>query len=147
MPAPREDWNFHERLEKTKGVVTEWIKESGWSVKTRANFDRALDHLKALPQPSWHKPYPASKLGNHTYVIRFKDISSAQLRVFGHFFSEHHVFVMTFSGYEKGDEYYPANYEEVADGYCKSCGTDFAASTLAFETYCERCTPSKPARG
>lgn len=136
---PFEKWNFHERQNRGEGVVTTWIEDSKWSLKTRANFDRTLDHLKAQPKQSWSKPSPASKIGNHTYVIRFKDVSSAQLRLFGHFFDAHITFVMTMEGYEKDDVYYPTNYESMAEAHRVTCDKDFPISTLPFEDFCDFC--------
>ncbi len=132
-------WNFHERLNRDAGVVTDWIIDSKWAIKTRANFDRTLDQLKGQPKQSWSKPNPASKIGNHTYVIRFKDVSSSQLRVFGHFFDEHETFVMTMEGYEKDDVYYPKNYESMAEAYRVKCDKDFFVTTSPFESFCDIC--------
>ena len=138
-PKKFENWNFHERLHRGTGIVTDWIEQSAWPPKTRANFDRALDQLKAQPQQSWSKPQPASKIGNHTYVIRFKDVSSSQLRVFGHFFETHGTFVMTMEGYEKDNVYYPKKYESMAEDYKTECNEDFHARTFPFEDFCKIC--------
>lgn len=135
-PGP---WNFHEALNKGKGVIALWIDTSRWSVKTRANFDRSIDHLKALPRTMWHKPHPASKVGNHIYVIRFKDVSAQQLRVFGHFFESHRAFVMTLHGYEKDNVYYPEKYQSMAEQHYSACSQDFSSLTVAFEDHCQRC--------
>lgn len=134
-----EKWNFHERQNRGTGVVTDWIIDSKWSTKTRANFDRTLEQLKAQPKKSWSKPSPASKIGNHTYVIRFKDVSSSQLRLFGHFFDEHSTFVMTMEGFEKDDVYYPKNYESMAEAYRVECDKDFLVTTFPFENFCDIC--------
>lgn len=136
---PFEKWNFHERQNRDAGVVTAWIVDSKWSVKTRANFDRTLDHLKAHPKKLWSKPSPASKIGNHTYVIRFKDVSSLQLRLFGHFFDEHNTFVMTMEGFEKDDVYYPKNYESMAEAYRIECDKNCLITTIPFEDFCDIC--------
>ena len=131
--------NFHERIDRGTGVISRWIDDSKWATKTRANFDRSIDQLRALPKSAWSKPNPASKIGNHTYVIRFKDVTSAQLRIFGHFFDSHHAFVMTLEGYEKDDVYYPKKYEKMADGYRITCDKDFSSTTVPFETLCAIC--------
>ena len=133
-------WNFHERLDRNIGAISSWIDRSNWPPKTRANFDRALDHLRHLPQPRWSKPTPASKIGDHTYVIRFKDVSSTQLRVYGHFYDVHHAFTMTLDGYEKDDEYHPENYEVLAQKYRAFCDEDFDSRTLPFEDLCPSCS-------
>lgn len=135
-------WNFHERLDRGKGVITEWIESSRWSAKTRANFDRALDQVRYLPKQKWSKPSPASKIGDHTYVIRFREVSSAQLRVFGHFFDGHQSFAMTLEGYEKDDVYYPENYEDLAQTYRAYCDKDFKGTTAPFEDLCLLCESS-----
>lgn len=145
-PAPGLDpaletvlWNFHELLDRDEGAISKWIRSARWSAKTRANFDRSLDQLKHLPKQHWSKPNPASKIGNHTYVIRFRDVTSTQLRVFGHFHDAHSAFTMTFEGVEKDDEYHPKNYEDVAEAHRSTCNRNFDASTCAFEQRCEPC--------
>ena len=145
-PVPVGPWNFHQRAHKTKGVISTTIKESNWSKKTRAHFDRAIDQLKHLPMRSWSKPQPASKIGDHTYVIRFKDSNSSQLRIFGHFHHDHHAFVMTFDGYEKDYVYYPENYQDLAKQHRKDCDAEFAVKTQAFEKLCghRQCAVEKP---
>lgn len=140
VAMPSTGWNFHERTDRNDGVVTAWIDGSNWSHKTRANFDRAIDQLRQQPERSWSTPNPASKIGNHTYVIRFKDVSSMQLRLFGHFFREHGSFVMTMQGYEKDDVYHPKNYESLAETHRIGCNKDFHDTTQPFEEYCAICT-------
>lgn len=132
-------WNFHERSDRGVGVISKWIADAGWSAKTRANLDRAIDQLRSLPKQRWSKPSPASKIGDHTYVIRFKEVTSTQLRIFGHFFDGHRSFAMTMEGFEKDNVYYPENYENVAQGYRTLCDKDFKGSTLPFEDRCAIC--------
>lgn len=132
-------WNYHERLEREKTVVEEWLGSKQVSKKARANFERALDQLRQLPKTKWSKPAPASNIGDHTYVIRFKDETSKQLRVFGHFFDDHKSFVMTFDGFEKDDVYHPNNYQEVAQRHRSACDQDFSRLTRYFRHYCEIC--------
>ena len=139
QPAVVGPWNFHQRVEKGKEVISQAIVDAHWSVKTRAHFDRAIDQLTHLAERSWHKPNPASKIGDHTYVIRFRDVDSKQLRVFGHFYLEHHAFVMTFDGYEKGDVYYPTSYEKMAGNHRIHCDGDFNSRTKPFEKRCKNC--------
>ena len=136
-------WNFHERSQPKKKVITQWIEETHWSKGTRAQFDRAIDQLRHLPKIHWSKPSPASNIGDHTYVIRFRDVTSAQLRVYGHFFDDHHAFAMTLEGYEKGDEYYPKNYESLVQDYRAYCDADFTTRTAAFEDLCAVCDADK----
>lgn len=132
-------WNYHERRDGETGVVTTWIAGSHLSVKAQARLERALDQLRQMPKTSWSKPAPASNIGDHTYVIRFKDVTGKQLRVFGHFFDAHSAFVMTFTGYEKDDVYYPSNYQEVAQRHRTACDKEFHRATVQFRRYCEIC--------
>lgn len=138
-PAPAGPWNFHQRLDKGTGVITREITSAPWTTKTRAHFDRAIDQLRHLPVQSWSKPNPASNIGDHTYVIRFKGNSSSQQRVFGHFHPDHRSFVMTFDGYEKDYVYYPKNYQKLAQQHRDYCGSSFTIRTQAFETLCGIC--------
>lgn len=134
------DWNYHERIEKEKFIITSWIEKSHMSVKAKARFERALDQLKRLPKTSWSKPNPASSLGHNTYVIRFKDVSGAQMRVFGHFYDPHSSFVMTFTGTEKDDVYYPTDYEKMAKQYRDFCNKDFSKASGKYRHYCALCS-------
>lgn len=136
-------WNYHERIEKDTSVITAWIAASHLTKKAQAKFERALDQLRQLPKTSWHKPTPASVIGDHTYVIRFTETTGAQVRVFGHFFDSHSAFVMTFNGGEKDDEYYPANYQSLAQHYRTECDKNIQIKTVAFRHYCTLCTPPK----
>lgn len=138
-PQSSRPWNFHERTDRGLGTITKWINNSNWADKTRANFDRSLEQLRKLEKMHWSKPNPASKIGNHTYVIRFKDVTSAQLRLFGHFFDSHNMFVLTMNGYEKDDVYYPKNYESVAKSHRTFCDKDFFNTTAPFEDLCGIC--------
>ena len=132
-------WNYHERLESDSGVITAWIEAEHLSKKAQANLERALDQLRQLPKTSWSKPQPASNIGNHTYVIRFRDVTGAQLRVFGHFFDNHSTFVMTFDGCEKDDVYYPKNYQKMAKQHKADCDARFSDKTVKFREYCALC--------
>ncbi|MFY3697388.1 type II toxin-antitoxin system RelE/ParE family toxin [Achromobacter xylosoxidans] len=91
-------------------VVDGWHKKL--SPTARANFMRARQQLAHQPMTSWSRPH-ASPLGNHIYVIRFKDENRTQHRVFGHFEQTDSAFVMSVTGYEKDSVYYPKTY--VAD--------------------------------
>ena len=134
-------WNYHERLESGRGVITTWIKTARMSKKAQANLERTLDQLRQLPKTSWSKPQPASSLGHHTYVIRFREVTGAQLRVFGHFFDDHSAFVMTFEGYEKDNVYYPNDYKKVAKRHRAECDPNFSDNTVKFGNYCALCQP------
>lgn len=102
-------------------------------------MDRALDQLRQMPKMHWHKPAPASHIGNHTYVIRFTDQTGMQLRLFGHFHDAHAAFVMTFVGHEKDDKYVPPNYQELAQSYRALCSNDFQNRTRPYGNRCEIC--------
>lgn len=132
-------WNYHERKDKHGGVITEWIKSTHLTIKARARFERALDQLRQIPKSSWHKPTPASNIGDHTYVIRFTEVTGAQIRVFGHFFDPHNSFVMTFDGGEKDYEYIPSDYQDVAQHHRAECDKDLQGKTLPFRQYCSLC--------
>lgn len=132
-------WNYHERVESEEGVITAWIMSTNMSKKAQANFERTLDQLRQLPKTSWSKPQPASSLGHNTYVIRFRDVSGAQLRVFGYFFDDHEAFVMTFEGMEKDNVYYPKNYQEMAKRHKAECDKSFSDKTVKFRDNCSLC--------
>jgi len=134
-------WNFHERKDRSVGVIGEWLK--GLDTKARARFERALDQLRQLDKQHWHKPNPASNIGNHAYVIRFTDVSRTQLRVFGHFHDPHDTFVMTFSGHEKDNVYHPDNYEKVAQRHRSNCDKDLFGSTKPYR--CALCAAKEKA--
>jgi hypothetical protein len=141
MPLAQVNWNYHERQDKQgQGVISSW--EDTLSVKAQARLERALDQLKQLPKPSWSKPAPASHIGDHTYVIRFKDVTSLPLRVFGHFYDLHEVFVMTFNGYEKDNVYYPPDYQALAQRHRATCDASFLGTTLQYKHHCSICIKS-----
>jgi hypothetical protein len=131
-------WNYHERLVKGHGVISTFLSHLSCK-KASARLERSLDQLRPLPKMDWSKPHPASNIGHHTYVIRFKDSSSQQLRIYGHFYDPHHCFVMTADGYEKDDEYYPSNYQESAAAHKRECDGNFVGKTIQFPDYCEVC--------
>lgn len=111
QPALAPPWRFYDLLDK-RGLNPIAEHRSRLSKKARAHLERAIDHLTPLELKDWHKPNPASNIGNHIYVIRFKDESGMQHRIYGHCIPEKGCFVMTHTGYEKGGTYYPSDYEE-----------------------------------
>lgn len=133
------DWNFHERRTKHVGAISDWIAKEKISAKACARLERALDQLRSMPKTSWSKPAPASNIGDHTYVIRFRDVSNVQLRVFGHFYDAHTSFVMTANGIEKDNVYQPENYTEIAKRHKSVCDEEFSKNTVAYANYCEIC--------
>jgi len=137
LPQPI-NWNYHERLENAEGVISSWIKKSRLSKKGQMNLERSLDQLKQQPKQNWSRP-TASSLGNSIYVIRFKDENGTQHRVFGHFFDEHHSFVITLNGYEKDNAYHPHDYKEIVQGHKTVCDKDFSGTTTPFDDGCALC--------
>jgi len=133
------DWNYHERRDRGVAVISHWIEKDKVSIKACASLERALDQLRPMPKTLWSKPAPASNIGNHTYVIRFRDVGNVQLRIFGHFYDAHSTFVMTANGTEKDNVYYPTNYAEIAKRYKAACDKEFSSSTVAYLHYCEVC--------
>lgn len=132
-------WNYHERFFKSEGVISQWIEQSNLCVKGQARLERALDQLRSLPKTSWSKPSPASNIGSNIYVIRFKDQSNKQLRLFGHFFDDHQSFVMTFNGFEKDDVYKPSGFQSIAENYRDECNSEFSNKTRKFKEHCFLC--------
>lgn len=134
-------WNFHEILDRhSKGIVTAAGRDLG--KKGEARLERALDQLRQVPKTSWTRP-KASSLGNHIYVIRFKDAAQVQRRLFGHFRDSHYAFVMTLLGYEKDDVYHPSDYKEKSQDYHLACKQDFGRKTQPYGEYCGLCGPRR----
>jgi hypothetical protein len=132
-------WNFHELTGRGGGgVISSEARSLG--VGGEARLDRAIDHLRQLERTNWNRP-TASCLGNHIYVIRLKDQSLVQRRVFGHFHAPHEAFVMTLLGHEKDNVYYPHDYEPRAQQHKTDCDADFQGRTRAFRDYCVVCQP------
>lgn len=103
---------------RNRDVIDEW--HGDLSATARANFQRAREHLSAQPKAAWSRPH-ASPLGNHIYVIRFKDESRMQHRVCGHFPEDRDFFVMTLPAIEKDDKYEPSNYIQLATTRKNEC--------------------------
>ncbi len=131
-------WNYHEGLAKDKGIVTEWLISTRMDKKTQANLDRTLDQLRQQPQTNWSRPH-ASSLGDHIYVIRFKNSTGGQLRIFGHFHLPYGTFAMTLHGYEKDSKYHPPDYQARAKEYKANCDSDFSAQTRMYRDMCDIC--------
>lgn len=120
-----ETWKWYCRKDRGKDVIDAEI--SRLSKKAQANFERARDHLRAMPITMWSKPHPASYVQkHHIYVIRFKAEASKQWRVFGHAHADALRFVMTFIATEKDDAYIPANAGDRADDFRKLVESDFS---------------------
>ncbi|MDD2711304.1 MAG: hypothetical protein PHU77_00150 [Simplicispira sp.] len=130
------NWNIHEMLDRSSGVITAFVTGRECSKKAEAKFDRTLDHLVQQERASWSRP-KASPLGDHIYVIRFEDENRKQLRVFGHFDDKQHCFVMTLSGGEKNDTYYPSNYLDQAASNRTAVEVDFFQRTAGYDGRCD----------
>ncbi|HEY1395771.1 hypothetical protein [Roseateles sp.] len=133
----RINWNYHERHDGKNAVISEW--RNTVQKKVRVKMDRSLDQLRQMPKVEWHKPAPASNIGDHIYVIRFTDQTGMQIRVFGHFHDPHKAFVMTFVGHEKDGKYVPANYQELAQGHRAHCSDQFQKRTQPYGDRCAFC--------
>ena len=144
-PQPRPPWNYHELIANAIGVISDWKAKQ--PVALKAKFDRVLDQLRQMPKGQWHKPAPASALGDHIYVIRFTDVTKMQIRLFGHFFDAHSAFVITFDGYEKDDVYYPSQYKKLASSHKASCDAKFHVHTRKLEQRCRLCVDTVPVQG
>lgn len=130
-------WNYHERHDGKNAVISEW--RNSVQKKVRVKMDRSLDQLRQMPKVEWHKPAPASNIGDHIYVIRFTDQTGMQIRVFGHFHDPHEAFVMTFVGHEKDGKYVPSNYQELAQGHRARCSDQFQKRTQPYGDRCALC--------
>lgn len=75
----------------------------------RASSNVALRFLRQQPLARWSRP-KASALGDHLYVIRFKDDSSKQRRFFDFAEPANHCFVICLYRFEKDGKYQPADY-------------------------------------
>lgn len=129
MPLSR--WKFRCML-TNRGIcaIKPWLMRL--SVRARANLDRTVEHLSLQPSQKWSRP-DASPIGNHIYVIRFRDENGVQHRIFGHFSCKgtpDASFVMTLEGYEKGDVYYPVEYKKTASERRNQCVDSHANRTI-----------------
>ncbi len=109
-------------------VIKPWLGQI--PVAGQADFDRSLQQLAPQPQQHWHKPAPASTIGDNIFVIRFRDRQGTQHRTFGHFHSADRSAVLTLDGYEKDDVYYPKNYAKTTGANRTACDADHRARTI-----------------
>ncbi|HXA48565.1 MAG TPA: hypothetical protein VNW52_13100 [Burkholderiaceae bacterium] len=107
-------------------VIDEWL--STISKKGKAKLERTLEHLCVQPKTEWDRPH-ASSLGHHIYVIRFKDETGMQHRVFGHFHDKEKTFALTLTGFEKDDKYHPSDYHERATDNKSICDASYPSRT------------------
>ncbi|WP_431107626.1 hypothetical protein [Variovorax paradoxus] len=103
-------WEFRLWLTATgRNEHAKW--DSELSKKGRARRNVSMKFLRDKPAAQWSRP-EASPLGDHVYVIRFKDENGTQHRLFGYHDLDHHAYVICFEGFEKDHVYHPPNYEE-----------------------------------
>ena len=100
------------------------------SKRASFNLRRTLEHLRVKPFHFWDRPH-ASPLGNHIYVIRFKDEQRTQHRFFGHHQAGQTVFVITLYGQEKDNHYEPSNYRRTCEHRQRECLADPRRHTCA----------------
>lgn len=119
----RRAWRFRCLL-STRGedLIDRW--HSKISKRGRAKLERAMEHLAVQEKSEWTRP-DASCIGNHIYVIRFKDENSTQHRIAGHFHENSNVFVLTQPVIEKDNEYDPRNFADLASDHKATCDDDF----------------------
>lgn len=129
--------NFHERVDRGKGVIAKWLT-ADVSIAAQGRLEFAMDQLAQLPRQDWTRPH-ASAMGNHTYVIRFREVGGGQLRIFGHFSAHHSAFVMTFNGYEKDDVYHPSDYEQRTVRYKDACAKEPRKFSVSYRDQCMPC--------
>lgn len=107
-------------------VIDPWHKKL--SAAARANFTRARQQLSHQPLTSWSRPH-ASPLGDHIYVIRFRDENRTQHRVFGHIEQAHTSFVMSVTGTERDNVYSPKTYIKDVGDARNVCGGQYHERT------------------
>ena len=127
VPEAPKAWRFRcFRSLRGEDLIDEWAKKL--SKKGKVKLTVALEYLCVQPRTEWSRPH-ASPLGNHIYVIRFKDENGTQHRLAGHFHEESYVFVLTQPVIEKDNQYDPSNYEDLAAAHKLNCDGDLDART------------------
>jgi hypothetical protein len=120
-------WQFRCMIDqRDRCVIKPWLADL--SLKGQASLDRAIEHLAQQPQQSWTRPH-ASKIGDNIYVIHCHDENRTQHRPFGHFHPADHSAVLTLTGYEKDNTYYPKNYVRTTADRCTQCNADHTRCT------------------
>lgn len=131
-------WNFHFWSRDGRPESPCDMFSPPLSKKARGRLSLSLDHLAQQPKDEWSRPH-ASPLGDHKYVIRFKDETGGQKRLFGHFYDAHSAFVITLSGYEKDGQYHPSDYGPRCANCKLECDADFTGHTKPVESRCDIC--------
>jgi len=131
-------WNFHFYPPDESLTSLYDLFRPPLSKKAKGRLSLTLDHLAQKRKNEWSRPQ-ASPLGHSKYVIRFKDENNAQKRLFGHFYDDHDAFVVTLSGCEKDDRYYPVDYDSRSTDYKVICDANFNTETIPVENRCIIC--------
>ncbi|MBU1690509.1 MAG: hypothetical protein KJ958_05355 [Gammaproteobacteria bacterium] len=132
------NWQFRCMLSmRGTCVIKPWLDDI--SMAGQANLDRSIEHLHPLLQQDWHKPHPASNIGDSIYVIRFKDETRKQHRIYGHFHNSDYSFVMTLDGYEKDDKYYPSKYDDTSAKNRDLCNIEHENKTIRCRYAADAC--------
>ena len=98
-------WTFYDYiLPSGKNEIADWVRGE-LSVEAEAKFEARLDHLGAVENNEWKKPYiyPLRDCGGIS-EIRF-DVDKKQHRVFGFFGSERHEYIMVLGWIKKNGDY------------------------------------------
>jgi hypothetical protein len=133
-------WTFRCYVhERGKNVVMDWL--NGLSKKAMVNLKRTLEHLAQKPLTAWERPH-SSPIGNHIYVIRFKDENSTQWRIYGEHDPSRGCFVLTNFGTERGGVYDPpsAQCSSLASSRMADCRQHWDERTCS----CLSATASSP---
>ena len=128
--TPDTPWEFRLYLGPGgRNAFTKW--DNGLSAAGRARRNTAMKFLRVEPPQRWDRPH-ASSLGHNVYVIRFKDQTGFQHRLYGYFDLQHHAFVICETGYEKDSVYFPSGYIERTE----RCRTDVSMDFNGRTTIC-----------
>lgn len=104
-PPWRGPWDYRCYVdEKGNNIIIDWLRNL--SPKARQNLKRTLEQLATKPRDAWSRPQ-ASPLGDHIYVIHFRDENRTQWRIYGEHDDGHKCFVLTNFGTERGGQYDP----------------------------------------
>ena len=117
---PDAPWAFRLYVsESGRNDLNKW--DAGLSEVGRARRSSSMKFLRTEPPQRWDRPH-ASSLGHNVYVIRFRDQTNFQHRLFGYFDHPNHAFVICVSGFEKDSAYHPDDYVERVDA-CRLAAT------------------------
>ncbi|MDO9404897.1 MAG: hypothetical protein Q7T87_12765 [Polaromonas sp.] len=110
MRQPEKPWEFrHYLTDSGRNDMEKW--DANLSKRGRANRDTAMRYLRNQPIERWTRP-EASSIGDHLYVIHFKDENGSAHRLCGFFDLDYHAFVICVTIIEKDGKYKPKDYEK-----------------------------------